>query len=401
MALDRSNVFFGKLKEKNIAYDKLDYDLKGLAYRREFIEGLLEDNKEFLEEYFDDYFKANPKKDEALSMDNNICMKLEQIATYLLAEAEEKESSLEYRFYNDIRNFEKALRRESSLDKIVEDMSGSVGNFTEGDVIHFLVSGSSDKRLPKGMKVTDKDFNREDEVGQILREYKQYKEDLVRIKEKVGRFEYEPKGDYIPNTFKLKKMISSIDDDIYQTKYKLDRPIEFKQPISGSCVSSWDEVDFLNPIHVECFLKLTNNPLDFDSDLGMLLHYFNELFESVKTNFTDKELEVIKVLRWGVKRTDKINETLEVGFNTRQVRELYTITGQELTEIINKAVRLIMKAYESDMKNFLNKNRDKGNLFNVAKNKECIKCGERKTLSSFEKHPTSRDGYRNVCKCCR
>ena len=401
MALDTSHIFTGLIGGKNIAYDRLDYTLKGLDNRLQFVDKLLEENDLFLQTYFDKYFVVNPTMWDAISHENNICKKLEQIATYILAETEEKKSNLEYRFYNDEKAFIKALKKEYSLDRIVEGMTSSVDNTTDGDVIHFLHESGKNQRLPKGIKVDSKDLERDDELGHILRQYMSLKTNLSDIRQRILDGTYEPKNNYTPNTTKLKYMIGAIDTDMYDVKSQILKPIELRACGNGSCVSSWDDVDFLNPVHVECFLKLTNSPTDFDSDLSMLLNYFNELYELVKPKLTYKEIEILKILRWGIKRVDKITETLELEYQKRQVKESYETTSDELYYIINRTVQMIMNVYEKDVQKYLNNRLKNSNITNVVPGKVCKKCGITKTLSSFNKRNDSSDGYRSVCKSCR
>lgn len=399
MALDNSHMFLSTIGNKNIAFQKIDYDIKGIVERIEYTEQLLDCYKDFLEQYFDKYFKYNPNKDQALSNENNVCNKIEQLATYILSEVPEK-NKLEYRFYSDEKNFEKALRKELSLDKFVQDMTSSISNFTEGDVIHFLSRQKEDQAVDSTIKITKKDLERQDEVGNILRQYQQLKDNLMEIKSKVLEQNYQTANGYVPNTTKLKYMINSVNADMLDVKVKLDRPITFKSPLRGSCVSCWNEVDFLNPIHVECFLKLTNSPTDFDSDLSMLLNYFNDLLKQVEKQLSPKELEVLKVLRWGHRRVDKINEVMALGFKMKQVKELYEVDADELTQIINKVVSMIITEYKKDMTRYLNSRKDESILFDIVPSKVCKCCGQRRTISSFAKKSDMKDGYRNICKRC-
>lgn len=399
MALDNSHMFLSTIDNKNIVFQKIDYDIKGLPERLQYTEQLLKHYEDFLEQYFDKYFKISPNKDQALSSENNVCKKIEQLSTFILSEVPEK-NKLEYRFYSDEKNFEKALRKELSLDKFVEDMTGSISNFTDGDVIHFLSRHKEDQTLDSFIKITKKDLDRQDEVGHILRQYQALKDNLMDIKQRVLNGTYESSNGYVPNTTKIKYMLNAVNSDMVETKVKLDRPITFKSPLRGSCVSCWDDVDFLNPIHVECFLKLTNSPTDFDSDLSMLLNYFNDLLKQVEKQLLPKELEVLKVLRWGHRRVDKINEVMELGFKMKQVKELYKVDANELTQIINKVVSMIITEYKKDMTTYLNSKKDKSILFDIVPSKVCKKCGQRKTLSSFKPDFTMKSNCRNVCKKC-
>lgn len=399
MALDTSHMFLSKINGKNISYDKLDYTLSGVENRLKFVEKMLEENDEFLQEYFDKYYLANATKWDYLSHENNICKKLESMATYILSQVPEK-SKLEYRFYNGQKNFENVLKKDYSLDRIIEDASKNIDNQTDGDIIHFLQRDENAWYLPKTVKVESQDLKRQDEVGEILRQYDSLKNELIEKKNELSKLRYVNGKLTKWNTTKLKYMIGSIQNDMLECKIQHDKPIVFNDTLKGSTKNCWDEVDFLNPVHVECFLKLDISSSNFDDDLSMLLNYFNKILKKVMPKLTYEETKVLEVIRWGIKRVEKINETLEIGYENHSITKLIQVDKDSLNFIISKIVTLFIKEYHKDMAKYLETRRDKSILFDIVPTKVCKSCGKTKTLTSFVKKKDMKDGYRTKCKEC-
>lgn len=398
--INRDHLFTGLINGQNIVYDRIRYDIKGLDYRMNFVNYLLKKNDDFLVDYFDNRFVVNPTSWDGTSLENNVCQKLEQLATYLLSEVPEKKSKLEYKFYNGERNFENVLRKEYSLDKIVEDLSKNVSHQTDGDVMYFLDREQNNYYLPKNIKLTPKDFERDDEVGKLLRQYNSLKQNLIEIKEKLTNGTYRFKTNYKLNTFKIKYMLGILEGDMLDCKTFMDKTIMFNDCLTGSNVSCWDEIDFFNPVHIECFLKLTTSPTQFDSDLSLYVNYFNTLFNRCKKDLNKKELEVLKVLTWGNRRVENINDALLVGWNYGQTDELYEIDFEELNQITTKATNLVIKQYAIDLQNFLDMRLCMSLPYNKLEIKICTCCGRPKTISNFQCVNVKKRWYRSVCKKC-
>ena len=399
MALDTSHMFLSRINGRNISYDKLNYNIQTLEGRLEFCKQLLSKNDEFLQVYFDEYYLANATKWDYLSHENNICKKLESIATYILSQVPDK-AKLEYRFYNGEKNFDNVLRREYSLDRIIEDASKSVQNQTDGDVIHFLKREENSWYLPKTIKIEKKDLKRQDELGEKLRQYETFKQMLINKKNELSKLKVVDGKVTKWNTTKLKYMIGAIDNDMVDLKVQCIKPIVFNDTLKGSTKSCWNDVDFLNPVHVECFLKLNVSSHNFDDDLSMLLNYFNEILMKVMPELSYREKEVLRVIRWGIKTVEKINETLLIGYNHGQVKEQIVIDKEELNLIISHIVTSFINKYHKDVQCYLNSRRDQSILFDIVPTKVCKCCGKRKTLNSFVKKKDMKDGHRNKCKQC-
>lgn len=399
MAIKTSHNFLTKINGKNISFEKLDYAISGVENRMNYVKKIIEENDEFLQEYFDNYYIANPSNNECLSHNDNICTKLESMATYILSQVSEK-SKLQYRFYNGQKNFDNVLKKEYSLDKIIEDGSKNVSNQTDGDIMYFLKREENSWYLPKNVKITQKDFERQDELGQKLREYNEFKENLVKLKNELSLLRCVDGKITKYNTTKLKYMIGAVQNDMLDMKIQYDRPIVFTNTLKASCKNYLEDVDFLNPVHVECFLKLNVSCSDFEDDLSMLLRYFNEILEKVLKKLSYEEKEIIKVVRWGVKSKENVNKCLKIGYENKQISKLIQLKDDELPSLISKVVSMFMIEYSKDMRRYLDFKKENSILFDVVPNKVCKRCGKRKTLSSFVKKKDMKDGYRNECKQC-
>lgn len=399
MALESSHMFLSKINGKNISYDKLDYTVSGLYNRMKFIEDTLQYNDDFLMEYFDKYYKFNPNCWEHLSHNNNICCKLESMGTYILSQVPDKRK-LEYKFYNGEKNFENVLKKEYSLDRIIDSMSGNFENQTDGDIMHFLEREENSWYLPKTIKVEKCDFERQDELGEILRQYKHLRDDLAHQKDIMLKGGMLTKKNCKINTTKLRYMIGSIDSDMLEAKTQILQPVLFTNTLRGSTKSDWSDVDFLNPIHVECFLKLTHTSKDFDDDLSLLLNYFNTILDRVMKRLTYEEKEILRVIRWGIKTVEKVNEALQVGYDVGQVKSLIQIDAKELSFVISHIVHIFIQEYYKDIQTYLDFKRDNSEYLKMIPTKVCKCCGKTKPLTSFIKKRDMKDGHRNKCKQC-
>ena len=399
MTINKTHMFLSKINGKNISFDKIDYTIHGLVPRLQFVTQLLNKNEEFLKNYFDDYYCSTPSKEDYLSHRNNICNKLESLGTYLLSQVPEK-AKLEYRFYNGQKNFENVLRKEYSLDKIIEDASQCVQNHTDGDIMYFLHNDDNVWYLPKTIKITCEDLERKDELGELLRQYSRFHKMLVDKKKYEQTYDLTTKKSAQWNTTKLKYMIGSVQTDMIDLKVQTLKPITFINCLKGSSKSYWDDVDFLNPIHVECFLKLDCSDTNFDDDLSLLLNYFNKKKKKIIPELSYKEKQVLKILRWGIRSVDKINDALQVGYNRSQIKELFVIDAKELNFIISNIVLKFINKYEQDVQTYLDYRRDNSTLINLIPTKTCTCCKKTKPLSSFTKKKDMKDGHRNQCRRC-
>ena len=147
-------------------------------------------------------------------------------------------------------------------------------------------------------------------------------------------------------------------------------------------------------------LKSSKSCMDFVNDYSMQLNYFKELFKRVYRNLNYKEKNICKILSWGNSSVTQINDTLRIGYESNNIKELYQVDALELKRIIYKICKMIANEHEKSLKSFLKLNYDKGNYKKIVKTKICSKCNQEKPLSSFWKRELSKDGTMNICSNC-
>ena len=129
MSFRCEHIFTGLIEGKNITQIKLDYSVEGIQNRIKEVEKILKEYDKFLQEYFDNYFLTAVSKYDELSLNNNICLRLENIADYILNQVP-KEEKLQYKFYSDYRDFEKEINKELNLESVTDNVNGE-------NVLHF------------------------------------------------------------------------------------------------------------------------------------------------------------------------------------------------------------------------------------------------------------------------
>lgn len=384
MSFRCEHIFTGLIEGKNITQIRLDYSVEGVENRIIEVQKILKEYDLFLQEYFDKYFLSVVSKYDELSLSNNICLKIENIADYILNQVP-KEEKIEYKFYSDSRDFEKEINKELNLESVTDICNGD-------NILHFLLEKGKNYKKSKEIIITANDYNRNDYLGQILNEYKVYKEYLKELK-KIGT----AKQKYYCN-----KNMSSVNLDMLYCKEHLDGifGINLRNPLSDSEKPNFDDIDFSNLHHIECMLKSSKSCMDFDNDYSMQLNYFKELYKKVYKNLNYKEKNICKILSWGNSSVTKINDCLRIGYDSNNIKELFEVDTLELKRIIYKICKMIANEHEKSLKRFLNLNYERGTYKTIIKTKVCSKCKKEKPLSNFWKREFSKDGKMNICSDC-
>lgn len=384
MSFRCEHIFTGLIEGKNITQIKLDYSVEGVQNRIKEVEKILKEYDKFLQEYFDNYFLTAVSKYDELSLNNNICLRLENIADYILNQVP-KEEKLQYKFYSDYRDFEKEINKELNLESVTDNVNGE-------NVLHFLIENGKNYKKSKEIVITEKDFKRDDFLGDILNQYKTYRDYLKELK-KIGT----PKEKFYCN-----KNMASINSDMLYCKEHLDGifGINLRNPLSDSEVPNFDDIDFSNLHHIECMLKSSKSCMDFQNDYSMQLHYFKELYKKVYKHLDYKEKNICEILSWGNSSVTQINDILKIGYESNNIKELFQVDTAELKKIIYKICKMIANEHEKSVEKFLKANYEKGKYKKFVKTKVCSKCGVEQPLSNFWKRETSKDGTMNICKSC-
>lgn len=297
MAFSQSHLFRGQINNVNIMdiVDKLDYTISSLQDRMNLVKELL--GEEFFVEYFDEYFKGNISTKDYLSANNNVCQAILKITDYILG-AEEigekfKEKSVVYKFYRDEESLKSAITKEQSLDYIQEQMG------MDEEVIHFLMKRQN-FRKPKDISVKPSDINRDDYVGEVLREYNVLKEALVNLKNNKELRE-EIKFPY--SRGKISHIIKELNADMLIAKKILDgtNGQALKHPGDEGQVIEWDCFDYTNYNHIRALLYSNATQLSADNEISFLVYDLENMIKKLYKNkkLKDRDLKIIKMIRQG------------------------------------------------------------------------------------------------------
>ena len=275
----------------------MDRTLDNYDERKACIENTLAGTS-FFEEYFTDYYNVNASQNDYLSLENNVCKVLENYASYLLNSKDiDDEESQQYKFYYDESEFMRAINKDVKYDDKGQE------------VIDFLLANQSNYKKAKDQKITAADLNRNDVVGEVLRDYKSYIDTLDNSDMQAYR-RNRLKGEV------QRDMILAKDGLLRVHGYNLRYFSESTKPN----LEVFDFADFnqlkgytIDGIEsryakVDGLLRMKFNG-DFQYDFQCILYDLDILIE--KTKLTERERECLNYFRNGLTNT-KISDILGV-----------------------------------------------------------------------------------------
>lgn len=310
MGFENRHLFNGKINNQNVYEVKqaLDYKVRDLEGRRKIVDDVLSNTDEnglnFFENYFDGHYKCELNQNDSLSENNNVCKALEQMADYLLGSEEvrddRKEKKQGYRFFIDRNEYNRAMRREESMEHKCELAKAKTGiSGSEDTVINFLIQNKNFKK-PKRQVITKEDLMEDSFCGEVLRAYKEYDNELSeKLKSPQG------KG------YKLREIKGEINQDMIYTKDTLKGVFGYKlrNALMESTCPSWEMFDWTNQQHVKALIYVQNE-FTPDDDLSLLLFDLEALVEEMVSEnvFSGREYAVYKMIRSGYKNIEIAKE---------------------------------------------------------------------------------------------
>lgn len=297
----------------------MDRTLDNYEERKKCIESTLEGTT-FFEEYFTDYYNVNASQNDYLSLENNVCKVLENYASYLLNSKDIDDEETEvYKFYYDESEFMRAINKDVKYDDKGQE------------VIDFLLANQSNYKKAKDQKITAADLNRNDVVGEVLRDYQSYI-DLLNNSNMQAYRRNRLKGEV------QRDMILSKDALLRVHGYNLRYFSESTKPN----LEVFDFVDFnqlkgysvdgVDPHYskVDGLLRMKFNG-DFQNDFQCILYDLDILIE--KTKLTDRERECLNYFRNGLTNV--------------KIGDIINITSQSVGQSIDSAIKKVnKKAFE-------------------------------------------------------
>ena len=275
----------------------MDRTLDNYEERKKCIESTLEGTS-FFEEYFTNYYNVNASQNDYLSLENNVCKVLENYASYLLNSKDIDDEETEvYKFYYDESEFMRAINKDIKYDDKGQE------------VIDFLLANQSNYKKAKYQKITAADLNRNDVVGEVLRDYQSYI-DLLNNSNMQAYRRNRLKGEV------QRDMILAKDALLRVHGYNLRYFSESTQPD----LEVFDFADFnqlkgytMDGVEsryakVDGLLRMKFNG-DFQNDFQCILYDLDTLID--KTKLTEKERECLNYFRNGLTNT-KISDILGI-----------------------------------------------------------------------------------------
>ena len=275
----------------------MDRTLDNYDERKACIEDALEGTS-FFEEYFTDYYNVNASQNDYLSLENNVCKVLENYASYLLNSKDiDDEESQQYKFYYDESEFMRAINKDVKYDDKGQE------------VIDFLLANQSNYKKAKDQKITVADLNRNDVVGDVLRDYQSYI-DLLNNSNMQAYRRNRLKGEVQRDMILAKDALLRVHG--YNLRYfsestKPDLEVfdfaDFNQ-LKGYTMEGVES----RYAKVDGLLRMKFNG-DFQNDFQCILYDLDTLID--KTKLTEKERECLNYFRNGLTNT-KISDILGI-----------------------------------------------------------------------------------------
>ena len=297
----------------------MDRTLDNYEERKKCIESTLKGTS-FFEEYFTNYYNVNASQNDYLSLENNVCKVLENYASYLLNSKDIDDEETEvYKFYYDESEFMRAINKDIKYDDKGQE------------VIDFLLANQSNYKKAKDQKITAADLNRNDVVGEVLRDYQSYV-DLLNNSNMQAYRRNRLKGEV------QRDMILSKDALLRVHGYNLRYFSESTKPnLEVFDYADFNQlkgysVDGVNPHYskVDGLLRMKFNG-DFQNDFQCILYDLDILIE--KTKLTDREKECLNYFRNGLTNT--------------KIGDIINITSQSVGQSIDSAIKKVnKKAFE-------------------------------------------------------
>src|SRR5699024_2442323 len=297
----------------------MDRTLDNYEERKKCIESTLEGTS-FFEEYFTNYYNVNASQNDYLSLENNVCKVLENYASYLLNSKDiDDEESQQYKFYYDESEFMRAINKDIKYDDKGQE------------VIDFLLANQSNYKKAKDQKITAADLNRNDVVGEVLRDYQSYV-DLLNNSNMQAYRRNRLKGEVQRDMILAKDALLRVHG--YNLRYFSESTKSDLEVLDFADFNQLKEYsvdgDDLHYSKVDGLLRMKFNG-DFQNDFQCILYDLDILIE--KTKLTDRERECLNYFRNGLTNV--------------KIGDIINITSQSVDQSIDSAIKKVnKKAFE-------------------------------------------------------
>ena len=349
---------------KKVKTIKLDYSLKTVEERRQYVENLL----------------ANLEEPPNSAY-------LEILANYLVIPIEREERK-ERKVLTDNR-LATINKRETSLEGLVSQLENGE------DGIYNLINESKTTILQPKVSITKKDL---EEVPF-----------LAQMRDSITRWETMLRTAEGKEAYIIKKALIEMRKDQYVIKTAYRKPIVATKLVRSRPILKLEEDytidaetgDIIPEKFSLCdekvcqailcnYSKLKENSWgDFEGDLYFLMEDFDKIASIALAD--NPLLETIVINKIDGKSNLDIQKILEEEYNKKHSLEYISSLWR------NKIPQMIATEAQAQLLNWHYLQVEKG------KYKKCSRCGQIKLAHSkyFSKNKTSKDGWYSICKCCR
>ena len=309
--------------------DKLNYKHSVYSDRLKSVESALAYGDSFYQEYFDNYCNVGINANDSLLSDTNVVKSLENMATYLLMSDDVKEENkkLEQQYVSREEHLNKKMRREN-------EMSSDGTSKVENTLDNVMEKDNSNFKKLKTQVITVKDLERDDELGETLREYQAFLDSITdklkdETKRKFKRYLYTANS-------------GSVRDDMLICKDSMMKVHGYSLKHFGeSTKPDYSHIDFTNERHLlgvkveyksgkkmaKGLLYFTPND-DYQDDFNCILVDLQNVID--KTNLTDFEKDVLELIRYNMSLVD-IAKDLETYEN--KVKRTIKIVSKKVSKM--------------------------------------------------------------------
>ena len=333
MALKNQSYFTAKIGDVDLYSIKsmINYKIDNLEDRMKCVDIALAHGDKFYQEYFDKYCDPAITTGDMLLSDSNVVQSLESMANYILAKDDEYNKTESSYFVSD-HELDRKMRKENEFDN-----TGTSLIVGKDETVSIYEEARSNQNFKKSKTQTIKpsDFERDDELGSILRDYNTFINLISNYTKKDKVTGETKKIDKKANLYTYSKQHSSIKDDMIICKDSMMKTHGYNlKYFSESTHPDYDMIDLTNIDHLlgseveykDATIKsdglLSFTPTDdYQDDFNCIIVDLQNLVD--KTDLDEFELNVLELYRGGM-RIYNISQELKT-YNNKVARTIENI----------------------------------------------------------------------------
>ena len=249
MALKNQSYFTSKIGDVDLYSIKsmINYKIDSLEDRMKCVDIALAHGDKFYQEYFDKYCDPAITNSDMLLSESNVVQSLESMANYILAKDDEYNKT-ESSYFVSEHELDRKMRRENEFDN-----TGTSLIVGKDETVSIYEEAKSNQNFKKSKTQTIKpsDFERDDELGSILRDYNTFINLISNYTKKDKVTGETKKIDKKANLYTYSKQHSSIKDDMIICKDSMMKTHGYNlKYFSESTQPDYDMIDLTNIDHL-------------------------------------------------------------------------------------------------------------------------------------------------------